>query len=74
MHPDIIYTLTQDFQVVLWGCLGARFMVEMDKIRLQGKKFFKNTGNCIDLTVSCVIVLTIVLRIMQYYEDSLSLR
>ena len=49
-------------------------MVEMDKIRLQGKKFFKNTGNCIDLTVSCVIVLTIVLRIMQYYEDSLSLR
>jgi hypothetical protein len=47
-------------------CLAARFMVEMDKIRTQGKQFFKHAGNVVDLSVSCCIIFTVVLRLVAY--------
>ena len=53
-------------QIVLWMCLAARFMVEMDKIRTQGKEFFKHAGNVVDLSVSCSIIFTVLLRLVAY--------
>ena len=53
-------------QIVLWMCLAARFMVEMDKIRTQGRQFFKHAGNVVDLSVSCCIIFTVLLRFVAY--------
>ena len=41
-------------------------MVEMDKIRTQGKEFFKHAGNVVDLSVSCSIIFTVLLRLVAY--------
>ena len=55
-------------QIVLWMCLAARFMVEMDKIRTQGRGFFKHAGNVVDLSVSCSIIFTVLLRFVAYAD------
>lgn len=60
------YADTSWAEIVLWMCLAARFMVEMDKIRTQGKEFFKHAGNVVDLSVSCSIIFTVLLRLVAY--------
>eukprot|EP00116_Pleurobrachia_bachei_P005618 sb/3465880/ len=44
--------------------LETRFMVELDKIRTQGRHFFKHVGNVVDLSVSMSIIITVLLRII----------
>lgn len=43
-------------------------MVELDKIRMQGRHFFKSAGNVVDLTVSMSIIFTVFLRLIYEAE------